>query len=226
MLSTALFLLVVCSIPTSLLLLYLAERKYEPFKEIPCLFRVEDLREGLAVFRRLPRLTHDNDAATPPRATHLSSPRLPPPLPKAPKMLTTGSSLQSTLLPKAQFRAVILCGYGSDLYPLIEPTSGAYADGEGGADGGAAGLPGKGPGQVKALLPVAGKRMLDWVLERVEDAGVFGELSEAFPEGNVELNGPPLLRRQTFSSFVQVLSMARWPTISGRGGPARQLACL
>lgn len=30
-------------------------------------------------------------------------------------------------------------------------------------------------GQVKALLPVAGKKMVDWVLERVEEAGVFGQ---------------------------------------------------
>lgn len=30
-------------------------------------------------------------------------------------------------------------------------------------------------GQIKALLPVAGKRMMDWVLERIEEAGVYGE---------------------------------------------------
>lgn len=75
-------------------------------------------------------------------------------------------------LPKAQFRAVILCGYGSDLFPLIEPTSGLSSDEE---DATAPRHAKHQTGQVKALLPVAGKKMIDWVFERVEEAGVFGE---------------------------------------------------
>jgi translation initiation factor eIF-2B subunit gamma len=80
-------------------------------------------------------------------------------------------SIAPTTLPKAQFRAVVLCGYGSDLYPLIEPTSGASSDEENAAKGQVKQV----DGQIKALLPVAGKKMVDWVLERVEEAGVFGE---------------------------------------------------
>lgn len=81
-----------------------------------------------------------------------------------------GASLLTDTLPKAQFRAIILCGYGADLYPLIEPTAGPSSDEEG------AGPAGKhqAQGQVKALLPVAGKKMVDWVIERVEDSGVHG----------------------------------------------------
>ncbi|KAL8278894.1 hypothetical protein RQP46_008765 [Phenoliferia psychrophenolica] len=89
-------------------------------------------------------------------------------------MFAAGASLHSTQLPKAQFRAVILCGYGSDLYPLIEPTSGHSDDDEGArSDGGGAARLKRAPGQVKALLPVAGKRMVDWVLDSVENAGVY-----------------------------------------------------
>lgn len=83
-----------------------------------------------------------------------------------------------TSLPKAQFRAVVTCGFGSDLYPLVEPESAISSD-EDGEAGAAAHHPvhGRKHGQTKALLPVAGKKMIDWVLERVEEAGVFGEPS-------------------------------------------------
>ncbi|SCV73422.1 BQ2448_7348 [Microbotryum intermedium] len=140
------------------------------------------------------------------------------------------NSLIPTALPKAQFRAVVTCGYGSDLYPLIEPLS-SLTDDEpdeasnatlphhhhhhhhqhqrhdsqggaasanasaviGGSSSGTGAGPGtmagtgpntagtsagtiagsKRPGQVKALLPVVGKKMVDWTLDRVEEAGVF-----------------------------------------------------
>ncbi|KAK4701688.1 translation initiation factor eIF-2B subunit gamma, partial [Phenoliferia sp. Uapishka_3] len=90
-------------------------------------------------------------------------------------MFTAGASLHSQSLPKPQFRAVILCGYGSDLYPLVEPTTGQAENADdSNTDGGeAARLRARAPGQVKALLPVAGKRMIDWVLESVEEAGVY-----------------------------------------------------
>ncbi|KAM0745848.1 hypothetical protein T439DRAFT_384561 [Meredithblackwellia eburnea MCA 4105] len=90
-----------------------------------------------------------------------------------------GSSLLHTSAPpKAQFRAVVLCGYGADLYPLIELVSAMDEDDEDDANaaissGGPSAGTSKGPGQVKALLPVAGKRMVDWVLERVEESGVY-----------------------------------------------------
>ena len=93
--------------------------------------------------------------------------------------MLSGASLLPNALPKAQFRAVITCGYGSDLYPLIE---GAHAlSDEDDHDSPpintpAAALVGSGHhyGQTKALLPVAGRRMVDWVLDGVEQAGVFG----------------------------------------------------
>ena len=127
---------------------------------------------------------------------------------------------------------MILCGYGSDLFPLIEPplhpsshsphsssdsddaASGPRAGGGGGTteendytnDGTSAssvsgdeGTIGEGPkvqrgflvqagrkegrkevqgrrdvGQIKSLLPVAGRKMIDWVLDLVEEAGVYG----------------------------------------------------
>ncbi|SCZ95226.1 BZ3500_MvSof-1268-A1-R1_Chr11-2g03368 [Microbotryum saponariae] len=135
------------------------------------------------------------------------------------------NSLIPTALPKAQFRAVVTCGYGSDLYPLIEPLAtftddepdespnaplssqhhhhhqrndsqgganatgvmGGSSSGTGAGAGTIAGLGSnnagtsaatsastKKPGQVKALLPVVGKKMVDWTLDRVEEAGVFG----------------------------------------------------
>lgn len=117
----------------------------------------------------------------------------------------SSSLVPTTIVPKAQFRAVILCGYGSDLFPLIETNNELFDDdeeyeGEGERaesveseeDGppltgiGAAlarGAPGAGTtpalaqakiGQVKALLPVGGRKMIDWVLDRVEEAGVYG----------------------------------------------------
>jgi translation initiation factor eIF-2B subunit gamma len=82
------------------------------------------------------------------------------------------NSLIPNALPKPQFRAVITCGFGSDLYPLIEPVSGISEDEDEAKPAGPG--HGRGHGQVKALLPVAGKRMVDWVLDRVEEAGVFG----------------------------------------------------
>lgn len=91
-------------------------------------------------------------------------------------MSLPNSLFSTTSTPKAQFRAVVTCGFGSDLYPLVEPVSGITSDedGEGGAHHA---VHGRKHGQVKALLPVAGKKMVDWVLERVEEAGVFGECS-------------------------------------------------
>lgn len=114
----------------------------------------------------------------------------------------------NAIIPSAQFRAIILCGYGSDLFPLIEPQAHSSGNsdedpdaGEGdlvdsddseedaeGAGGGAAGAGGKvvkgfkvneelrrkDVGQIKSLLPVAGRRMIDWVLDLVEEAGVYG----------------------------------------------------
>lgn len=31
-------------------------------------------------------------------------------------------------------------------------------------------------GQIKSLLPVAGRKMIDWVLDLVEEAGIYGTL--------------------------------------------------
>ncbi|GAA6016789.1 hypothetical protein JCM10207_003252 [Rhodosporidiobolus poonsookiae] len=80
--------------------------------------------------------------------------------------------LLGTALPKPQFRAVITCGMGVDLFPLVEPSDNLTSDEE---EAKPAGLrsTGRGHGQTKALLPVAGKKMIDWVLDRVEEAGVF-----------------------------------------------------
>lgn len=92
----------------------------------------------------------------------------------------------SSASPKPQFRAVILCGYGSDLYPLIE-TSNYHSDhdedndNEGGDEEGKKSMSNVTLGQVKALLPVAGKKMIDWVMERVEEAGVYGASSSCSP---------------------------------------------
>ncbi|GAA5948994.1 hypothetical protein JCM3775_006093, partial [Rhodotorula graminis] len=82
------------------------------------------------------------------------------------------NSLLPEQLPKPQFRAVIPCGYGLDLFPLVEPQDQLSSDED---DQRPPGLRshGSGHGQCKALLPVAGKKMIDWVLERVEAAGVF-----------------------------------------------------
>lgn len=77
-------------------------------------------------------------------------------------------------LPKPQFRCVIPCGYGLDLFPLVEPSSRPPPpqDQHAGDD--------KPPHQhhqqqIKPLLPVAGKKMIDWVLDRVQQAGVLGQ---------------------------------------------------
>ncbi|TNY21105.1 hypothetical protein DMC30DRAFT_446425 [Rhodotorula diobovata] len=82
------------------------------------------------------------------------------------------NSLLPEQLPKAQFRAVVPCGYGVDLFPLVEPADQLSSDEE---DARPAGIRshGRGHGQCKALLPVAGKKMIDWVLERIEAAGIF-----------------------------------------------------
>lgn len=99
----------------------------------------------------------------------------------------SGASLIPTAFPKPQFRAVILCGYGQDLYPLIEQEAHDHTDEDDQQDpnqlnASAASQPAPGAGhhlgQTKALLPVAGRRMIDWVLDGVEQAGVFGELSD------------------------------------------------
>ncbi|GAA5932390.1 translation initiation factor eIF2B subunit gamma [Sporobolomyces koalae] len=75
------------------------------------------------------------------------------------------NSLLPTLLPKAQFRAVVLCGFGVDLFPLVEPPTPLSAQDDDPSR--------SAHGQTKALLPVAGRKMIDWGLERVEQAGVF-----------------------------------------------------
>lgn len=100
-------------------------------------------------------------------------------------MSLPNSLFSTTLLPKPQFRAVVTCGFGSDLYPLVEPVS-ANSDDDYDTANNSALEPNAPPqhshhaassklGQTKGLLPVAGKKMIDWVLERVEEAGVFGE---------------------------------------------------
>ncbi|KAK4055043.1 Translation initiation factor eIF-2B subunit gamma [Microbotryomycetes sp. JL221] len=125
-------------------------------------------------------------------------------------MSLPSSLLPNTSLPKAQFRAVVACGFGSQLYPLVEPvhvvghasfdasTGAGSLDGDAdaldqqqlagqssltGTDGTDANVPSVAApllsshklkhGQTKALLPVGGRRMVDWVLDRIEDAGVF-----------------------------------------------------
>jgi hypothetical protein len=109
----------------------------------------------------------------------------PPPLPRS---LSAMSMLPNSLLPsvsgsKPQYRAVLFAGFGEDLFPLVEPQGDLTSDEEDAKPG----LTGrgtghrKGHGQTKALLPVAGRKMIDWVLERVEEAGVFGALSSSFP---------------------------------------------
>ncbi|GAA5821778.1 hypothetical protein JCM3770_000140 [Rhodotorula araucariae] len=82
------------------------------------------------------------------------------------------NSLLPEQLPKAQFRAIVTCGYGVDLFPLVEPADQLSSDEE---DARPAGIRShsRGHGQCKALLPVAGKKMIDWVLERIEAAGIF-----------------------------------------------------
>ncbi|GAA5853675.1 hypothetical protein JCM8547_007409 [Rhodosporidiobolus lusitaniae] len=81
------------------------------------------------------------------------------------------NSLLNAHSPKAQFRAVVFCGLGVDLFPLVEPSADLSSDEEEAKPG--LRSHGRGHGQTKALLPVAGRKMVDWVLERVEEAGVF-----------------------------------------------------
>ncbi|KWU43933.1 hypothetical protein RHOSPDRAFT_34554 [Rhodotorula sp. JG-1b] len=73
-------------------------------------------------------------------------------------------------LPKPQFRCVIPCGYGLDLFPLVEPESRPPPPPQ---DQHAGDDKAHHQHQIKPLLPVAGKRMIDWVLDRVQQAGVF-----------------------------------------------------
>ncbi|GAA5964035.1 hypothetical protein JCM8115_000877 [Rhodotorula mucilaginosa] len=73
-------------------------------------------------------------------------------------------------LPKPQFRCVIPCGYGVDLFPLVEPESRPPAQSQDHGDDKAHQHHQQ---QIKPLLPVAGKKMIDWVLDRVQQAGVF-----------------------------------------------------
>lgn len=101
-------------------------------------------------------------------------------------MSLPNSLFSTTSLPKPQFRAVVLCGYGSDLYPLVEPVSANDSDEDGNQQ--QQHTQGK-QGQTKALLPVAGKRMVDWVLEKVEEAGVFGELYDFALHGLQRVRG-------------------------------------
>ncbi|GJN93592.1 hypothetical protein Rhopal_006649-T1 [Rhodotorula paludigena] len=119
------------------------------------------------------------------------------------------NSLLPEQLPKAQFRAVIPCGFGVDLFPLVEPTDGLTSDEE---DARPAGIRqhGHGHGQTKALLPVAGKKMIDWVLERVEAAGVFDILVLA-PASLAKPVGHHLRARRTAaaSSGVHTHPMAK-----------------
>ncbi|GAA5821492.1 hypothetical protein JCM10212_001489, partial [Sporobolomyces blumeae] len=89
------------------------------------------------------------------------------------------NSLLPSVVPKPQFRAVISCGFGVDLYPLVEPSNDLSSDDDDQQAAGAAqqgsndASHARGHGQTKALLPVAGKKMIDWVIERAEQAGVF-----------------------------------------------------
>ncbi|POY76273.1 hypothetical protein BMF94_0468 [Rhodotorula taiwanensis] len=93
--------------------------------------------------------------------------------------------LRPDQLPKAQFRCVIPCGFGVDLFPLVEPTTPLASDDDDAPPAqstSAAQARGKGHhAQTKPLLPVAGKKMIDWVLERVEQAGVYGMDHQSSP---------------------------------------------
>lgn len=82
-------------------------------------------------------------------------------------------------LPKPQFRCVVACGFGVDLFPLVEPSSKPLTAARSQLDGpqqqqDAQVQAQASHAQTKPLLPVAGKKMIDWVLERVEQAGVYG----------------------------------------------------
>ncbi|GAA5984944.1 hypothetical protein JCM5350_000072 [Sporobolomyces pararoseus] len=89
------------------------------------------------------------------------------------------NSLLPTLLPKPQFKAVILAGYGIDLFPLVEPptpstsTTNNSNSGTNSNENESTSSTGSGGGQTKALLPVGGKKMIDWVIEQIESAGIL-----------------------------------------------------
>lgn len=178
-------------------------------------------------------------------------------------MSLPSSLLPNTSLPKAQFRAVVVCGFGSELYPLVEPVHAVVdgpgtnaanaADGDddasnGGPEGtytvdtdanappsgvaqpGASLRSGK-QGQTKALLPVGGRRMVDWVLERIEEAGVFGEHRKqgfsAFATSGVRTGLNVLCHaRQTYSSWLLNPSPHQWHITCELGGLHRQQARL
>ncbi|GAA6018809.1 hypothetical protein JCM8202_002243 [Rhodotorula sphaerocarpa] len=116
------------------------------------------------------------------------------------------NSLLPDQLPKAQFRCVIPCGFGVDLFPLVEPATPLAADDDL-QDGphAAQGHAKSNQAQTKPLLPVAGKRMIDWVLERVEQAGVFDILVLA-PESIAKPVGHHLRARRLAASAAAASS--------------------
>ncbi|GAA5988886.1 hypothetical protein JCM10908_006211 [Rhodotorula pacifica] len=106
-------------------------------------------------------------------------------------------------LPKPQFRCVIPCGFGVDLFPLVEP-SGPLAASDDDAPGPQSQSQSQSSNrnvhaQTKPLLPVAGKKMIDWVLERVEQAGVF-EILVLAPESIAKPVGHHLRARRLAAS--------------------------
>ncbi|GAA6033252.1 hypothetical protein JCM8097_003017 [Rhodosporidiobolus ruineniae] len=82
------------------------------------------------------------------------------------------NSLLSQTRTASAHKALIFAGFGVDLFPLVEPAADLTSDDD---EAKPAGLSShhRGHGQTKALLPVAGKKMVDWVLERVEEAGIY-----------------------------------------------------
>ncbi|GAA5950092.1 hypothetical protein JCM3765_004193 [Sporobolomyces pararoseus] len=83
------------------------------------------------------------------------------------------NSLLPTLLPKPQFKAVILAGYGIDLFPLVEPPTPSTSTTTTTTSTSDSPQENDNNRQIKGLLPVAGKKMIDWVLELVEQSGIF-----------------------------------------------------
>lgn len=83
-------------------------------------------------------------------------------------------------LPKPQFRCVIPCGYGLDLFPLVQPESRPTRPPHH-SDQHAEDKAQQNHHQIKPLLPVAGKKMIDWVIDRVQQAGVFGQPAHKCP---------------------------------------------
>lgn len=83
------------------------------------------------------------------------------------------SSLNSsTITPKAQFKAVIFCGYGQDLFPLIINNLDSHTE-----MGNKLEERGTQIGQIKCLLPLSGKVMIDFILDKVDEAGIYGQYS-------------------------------------------------